>query len=112
MNDELAQKFNSGNFSQESAILKVMYCNSKDIAIQHLLVKEKVKKIEVNRLRKRYFIDTVTSVDIKETIGTRGKLIKIYEGVVYGEQFKVHPLGTNTEKFNNLTIKYKKKTTV
>ena len=46
--------FNNKNFSEdgdESAILTINYHNPPNLIFQHLPVKEKVKKIEVNRMR-------------------------------------------------------------
>ena len=51
MNDELVNKLSSGNFNQGSAILKIKYYNPRDLIVQHLPVKEKEKKIEINRMR-------------------------------------------------------------
>ena len=39
-----------------------------------------VKKLEVNRMRNGYIIDTLTSVDIPEIVKSGGKVIEIYEG--------------------------------
>ena len=44
MNDELVEKFNTGNFNQESAILKRKNYNPKNLIVQHLPVEEKEKK--------------------------------------------------------------------
>ena len=44
MNDELAEKFNTGNFTQRSDILKIKYYNPKNLIVQHIPVKEKEKK--------------------------------------------------------------------
>ena len=41
MNDELVEKFNSGNFNQGSAILKIKYYNPKNLIVQHLPIKVK-----------------------------------------------------------------------
>ena len=60
MNDELVSKFNNGNFNRRSAILKIKYYNSRDLIVQHLPVKEKEKKIEINRMRNGYIIDYLT----------------------------------------------------
>ena len=51
MNDELVEKFNTGNFTQGSAILKIKYYNSKNSIVQHLLVKERENLFEINRMR-------------------------------------------------------------
>ena len=40
MNDELVNKFNTGNFNQGSAILKIKYYNPKNLIVQHLPFKE------------------------------------------------------------------------
>ena len=42
MNDELVEKFDTGNFNQGSAILKIKYYNPKNLTFQHLPVKERV----------------------------------------------------------------------
>ena len=48
MNDELVEKFNTRNFNQGSAILKIKYYNPKNLIVQHIPIKEKEKKIEIN----------------------------------------------------------------
>ena len=91
MNKFLVHKFNNGNFNQGSAILKIKYYNPKNLIVQHLPVKEKEGKLEINRMRNGYIIDTLTSVDIQEIVKLGGKVIEIYEGVIYRENFKVSP---------------------
>ena len=91
MNDELVEKINTGNFTLGSAILKIKYYNPKNLVVQHLPVKEKEKKIEINRMRNGYIIDHLTSVDIQEFVKIGGKIIEIYEGVIYRENFEVSP---------------------
>ena len=82
LNDELVEKFNSQTFTQGSAILKIKYYNPKNLIVQHLPVKEKEKKIEINRMKNGYIIDHLTSVDIQEIVKIGGKVIEIYEGVI------------------------------
>ena len=89
MNDELVEKFNNQTFTQGYAILKIKYYNPKNLIVQHLPVKEKVNKIEINRMRNGYIIQVLTSVDIQEIVKIGGKVIQIYEGVIYRENFKV-----------------------
>ena len=91
MNKFLVHKFIIGNFNQGSAILKIKYYNPKNLIVQHLPVKEKEGKLEINRMRNGYIIDTLTSVDIQEIVKIGGKVIEIYEGVIYRENFKVSP---------------------
>ena len=73
MNFEIIEKFNSGNFNWGCAILRVKYYNPPDLKLQRLSVKERVQKIEVNRMRIYYIFDNLTSVDIKENIKIGGK---------------------------------------
>ena len=51
MNDELVEKFNTGNFAQGSVILKIKYYHPKNLIVQHIPVKEQEKKIEINCMR-------------------------------------------------------------
>ena len=54
MNDVYVKAFNDQTCIEdgnESAILRIKYYNPPDLIFQHLPVKEKVKKIEVNRMR-------------------------------------------------------------
>ena len=83
MNNELVEKFNNETFTQGSAILKIRYYIPKDLIVQHLPVKEKEKKIEINRMRNGYIIDYLTSVDLQEIVKIGGKVIEVYEGVLY-----------------------------
>ena len=43
MNDELVEEFTDQTFSQGSAILKIKYYNPKNLIVQHIPVKERVK---------------------------------------------------------------------
>ena len=87
--------------------MKVKYYNPRDLIDQHLPIKEKEKKIEINRMRNGYIIDYLTSVDIQEIIKIGGKVIEIYEGVIYGENFKVSPFRKVIDKLFALRQKYK-----
>ena len=59
------------------------FYNPTNLIFQHLPVEERVKKIEVNRMRNGSIIDTLTSVDIQEIVKVGGKIIDIFEGVIY-----------------------------
>ena len=106
MNDELVEKFNTGNFTQGSAILKIKYYNTRDLIVQHLPFKEKVNEMEINRMRNGYIIDTLTSVDIQGIVKIGGKVVEIYEGVIYRENFKVSPFRKVIDKLFALRQKY------
>ena len=107
MNDELVEKFNDQNFTQGSAILKIKYCNPKNLIVQHLPIKEKEKKIEINRMRNGYIIDTLTSVDIQEIVKIGCRVSEIYEGVIYRENFEVSLFRKVFDKLFALRQKYK-----
>ena len=109
MNDELVEKFNTQTFTQGSAILKIKYYNPKNLIVQHLPVKEKEKKIEINRMRNGYITQVLTSVDNQETETVKfgGKVVEIYEGVIYGENFEMNPFEKVITKFFALRQKYK-----
>ena len=110
MNHVYVEAFNSQTFNEdgnESAILTIKYYNPPDLIFQHLPVKEKNKKIEVNSMRNGFIIDTLTSVDIQEIVKVGGQVIEIYEGVIYRKNFKVSPFRKVIEKLFALRQKYK-----
>ena len=107
MNDELVNKFNNQTSTQGSAILKIKYYNPRNLIVQHIPIKEKEKKIEINRMRNGYLVDTLTSVDIQEIVKIGGKVIQIYEGVIYKENFKVSPFRKVIDILFKLRQKYK-----
>ena len=110
MNNVYVEAFNNQTFNQdgdESAILRIKYYNPSDLIFQHLPVKEKNKNIEVNRMRNGYIFDPLTSVDICEIVKTGERLIEIYEGVIYRENFKISPFRKVIEKLFALRHKYK-----
>ena len=110
MNDIYVEAFNNQTFNEdgdESAILTIKYYNPPDLIYQHLPIKEKVKNVEVNRMRNGYIIDTLTSVDIQEIVKIGGKVIKTYECVIYRENFKISPFRKVIEQLFSLRQKYK-----
>ena len=70
-------------------------------------VKEKVKNVEVNRMRNGYINDTLTSVDNCGIVKIGGGVIEMYEGVIYRENFKISPFRKVIEKLFALRQKYK-----
>ena len=69
MKDVHVEAFSNQTFNQdrdESAILRINYYNQSNLIFQHLAVKEKVEKKDVNRMRNGYIIDNLTSVDIQK----------------------------------------------
>ena len=107
MNDELVEKFKNQTFTKGSAILKIKYYNPKNLLVQHMPIKERVKKMEINRVRNGFIINTLTSVDIQEIVKIGGKVIEIYEGCIYQEIFRVSPFRKVIDKLFALRQKYK-----
>ena len=54
-----------------------------------------------------YNVDTLTSVDVQEIVKNGGKVIEIYEGVIYREHFEVSPFKNVVDKLFELRQKYK-----
>ena len=101
MNDIYVEAFKNQSFKQdgnESAILGIKNYNPPDPRFQHLAIKEKLKNNEVNRVRNGCIIDTLTLVEICEIVKSGGKVIKIYEGVIYRENFMKAPSREVMEK--------------
>ena len=78
MNFELLEKFISGISTQGSAFLNIKYNNPKNLIVQHFPVKERVTKMDNNRMHNGYTVDVLTSVDIQEIVKIGGKIIEIF----------------------------------
>ena len=57
-------------------------------------------------MRNGYIIDTLTSNDIHEIVNLGGKIIEIYEGVIYRENFEISQFRKVTEKLFALRKKF------
>ena len=53
-------------------------------------------------MRNVYIIDALTSVDICEIVKSGGRVIEIYEGVLYRENFKISPFRKVIEQLFSL----------
>ena len=89
MNDAVCYLFNSGKWNQlnRSAFLTIKYHNPENLIFQHLPIKKKIKNPyknnrfeEINRMRNGIIIDTLTSVDIVETVKCGGVILEVFEG--------------------------------
>ena len=58
-------------------------------------------------MRDGYVIDHLTSVDIQENVKIGGRVIEIYEGVIYRENFKESPFRKVIDNLFALWQKYK-----
>ena len=75
--------------------------------VQHIPIKERVEKKEINRMRNGYIVDTLISADNQEIVKIGRKAIKIHEGVIYRENFEVSPFEKVVDKLFELGQKYK-----
>ena len=110
MNSELVKSFNDECFNQddnESALLKIKYYNPPDLLIQHVPNKGKIQKIELNRKRNGYIVDTLTSVDLQKIVNIGGKIIEINAGVIYRANFRLSRIRKVIEFLFTLKQKYK-----
>ena len=82
MNNKLYNKIIIQIFTQGSAISKTRFYNPKDLIIQHLPVREKVRKYVIKRMRNGCQIDILTSVDIQERIKMGVMVVEILEVVI------------------------------
>ena len=101
INDVYVEAFNSQTFNEdgnESVILGVKFYNPPNFMFQHLPSKEKVKNMEVNRMRNWYIIDTLMLVDKCEIVKMGGGVIEICEGGIYRENYKISPFRKVIEK--------------
>ena len=87
--DAVGSLFNSGRWNElnRCAFLTVKYNNSENLVLQHLPVKEKIKKPyknsrleEITRMSIGVIIDTLTSVDIVEISKCGGVFLEVFEG--------------------------------
>ena len=107
MNLELNEKFKTGNFTKGSGVLRIKNYKPKNLLDQHLPVKEKEKKTEINRMGNGYNQDYLTSVDIQEIVENGEKVIEVYEGVIYRENCEISPFRKVFDKLFALRQKYK-----
>ena len=84
-----------------------MFYNPKKLIVQHPPVKEREKKIDINRKRKGYIIENLTSVDMQEVIKIGGKVIEICEGFIYRKEFEISPFRGVIDKLFALRQKFK-----
>ena len=112
MNKIYVEASNNQTFNQygnENANLLVSYYSLPDLMFQHLPIKAKIKFIEINPMRNGYIVDVLTSVDIHEIVKIGGRVIQIFEGVIYRQNFKISTIGKVIEKLVALRQKYKNK---
>ena len=58
-------------------------------------------------MRNGFIIDYLTSVDIQEIVKIGGKVIQIYKGVIYRDNFKENPFRKVIDKLFAFRQKYK-----
>ena len=109
MNETFVNAFDHQTFNQksnESAILKKTHPTI--LIFQHLLVKEKVGKVEVDRICNGYKVDMLTTVDICQIVKKGRKVIEIYQGVIYRKKFRISRSKNFIENLLNLRLNQRK----
>lgn len=92
---ELLNKFNTQTFRPKTGIFKILYKYPDDMFFSPIFCKDTVisnkEKIEVLRSRTGQCCDILTSVDIQEIVRCGGRIIRIFDGMIFEENFKVNP---------------------
>ena len=99
--------FNNQQFRPKTGIFGVYYEYPNNLFFQPVPAKDKINKIDLIRFRNGEIFDTLNSVDIQEIVRCGGKILKIYDGIVYEENYKISPFREYVEKLFNLRLKYK-----
>ena len=73
---------------EKSVFLRITYYSLEDLMHQHFSNKQKVGKVEGNRLRIGKIGITWTRVDFQESVKFGEKLMEVYERIVNEEKFK------------------------
>jgi hypothetical protein len=109
MEDELINKFNSGTF-QYTGLFHCIYFNPLDLEFQHIPVKEDASGAiaTVNRLRNGFIEAHLCSVDMEEIVKIGGKIIRLFEGIIFESHYEVSPLKNYVEYLFELRMRYKK----
>ena len=113
--NEFKELFNSQEFRPKCGIFKVYYEYPNNLFFQPIPAKdnitytqdEKEYSQELIRFRNGKCYDVLTSVDIQEIVRCGGKILKIYDGIVYEENFKESPFKDFVKKLFKLRKTYK-----
>ncbi|ESO96535.1 hypothetical protein LOTGIDRAFT_159950 [Lottia gigantea] len=114
-NKELVKLFNEQKFRPRTAILKVWFQYPTNMFFQPIPAKDTFTNKEGNketgtkiRFRNGFFSEVLTSVDIQEIVKAGGRIIRIFDGIVYEENFKTPPYGDYILISRDLRNKYKR----
>ncbi|ESO92187.1 hypothetical protein LOTGIDRAFT_162843 [Lottia gigantea] len=112
--EEFVKFFNEQKFRPRTAILKVWFTN---MFFQPIPAKDKItftnkegKKETGTKIRFRngFCSEVLTSVDIQEIVKASGKILRIFDGIVYEENFKTPPYRDYILISRDLRNKYKR----
>ena len=95
MNNVFFNDFKNQTFNQDgidNSILKLKLYNPSNLKFHYLPVKGIITEVEVIRMRSGYIFDTLTSVDIQESVKMGGKVNRFFESVIYQKTLRYHLL--------------------
>jgi len=104
--------FNEQTFRPRCGIFSVFYTYPDNLFFQPIPAKDVVKKdtgekVDLIRFRNGEIFDTLTSVDIQEIVRCGGKILKIYDGIVYSEIYTESPFKSYVKKMFEYRLKFK-----
>ena len=99
--------FNNQRFRSKTGIFSVYYGYPDNLFFQPVPAKDKINKIDLIRFRNGEIFDTLNSVDIQEIVRCGGKILRIYDGFVYEENYVKSPFREYVENLFDLRLKYK-----
>ena len=109
---EILNKFNNQTFRPKTGIFKILYEYPEDMFFTPIFCKDSVKsnnkKIEVLRSRTGQCCDILTSVDIQEIVRCGGMIIRIFDGMIFEENFEINPFREFVLDLYTLKAKFKK----
>ena len=82
MNDNLVNAFNNQSLTESCAILSIKYSNPEDMILHHTQAKEKLREVEVNKMRFVFTTGILSSFDIQDIVKTGGKVFESYEEIL------------------------------
>ena len=109
--EKILKKFNRQTFRPKTGIFKIFYEYPNDMFFTPVFSKDSVnfenKKTEILRSRTGKCCDILTSVDIQEIVRCGGTIIRIFDGLIFEENFEINPFREFVLELYSLKAKFK-----